>query len=459
MKTKRVISALCGVAMLLTGFGLTSSTAVADDGKLDQQIATQDVGGGDKQQKSGGEEGATAGSGDSSTPDTPKPGIYSYLVSEESGNKGGVTYDTSAYKVQVKVTDNGKGALQAEVAYPDGQQGIHFKNTYKPAPETTAVDIAKTFNGRDMLGDESFKIKVARGDKSDAEDKSGAEGAEDKSDAEGAELKSTELLFQNLKNGDKGVAPDYVTFSKPGIYQYSISEESGHAVGVTYDKSVYYVKYVVTDDGNGHLVVQTFFGKDKDKLSEFKPSEGIQRPAAEFVNTYTPIKHNSIDVEKYDEKSGLQEGDRDDPKDALTVHGDTVIDIKVTNTGDETLTDLHVEDKTVEGSGTLGEIKLPQTTLKPGESVVVSAPLTGINAGDSHRDTVTVTGKTPEGGTVTDKDDWNGKRSIIPMVEGKLAQTGASVAVLGLFALAAIGLGFVLVKLRKAKASAGKHSK
>ena len=221
---------------------------------------------------------------------------------------------------------------------------------------------------------------------------------------------------------------------------------------------MYFVKYVVTDDGNGHLVVKTFFGKDKGKLSEFKPAEGIQRPAAEFVNTYTPVKHNSIDVEKYDEKSGLQDGDRDDPKDALTVHGDTIIDIKVTNTGDETLTDLTVKDKTVEGSGTLGEIKLPQTTLKPGESIVVSAPLTGINVGDSHRDTVTAMGKTPEGGTVTDKDDWNGKRSIIPAIPS-LAQTGASVAVLGLFALAAAGLGFVLSKCRRVKATTGKHSK
>ena len=407
-----------------------------------------------------------------------KPGIYSYLVSEESGNKGGVTYDTSVYKVQVTVTDNGKGALQAVLTYPDGQKGIHFKNAYKPAPETTALDVTKTLNGRDMLGDESFKIKVKEDksdtegieDKSDAEgiedkggaegieDKSGAEGIEDKSGAEGAELKSSELLFQNLKNGAKGVTPDYVTFTKTGTYGYSISEESGNAVGVTYDKSVYFVKYVVTDDGNGHLVVKTFFGKDKGKLSEFKPAEGIQRPAAEFVNTYTPAKHNSIDVEKYDEKSGPQDGDRDDPKDALTVHGDTIIDIKVTNTGDETLTDLTVKDKTVEGSGTLGEIKLPQTTLKPGESIVVSALLVGINVGDSHRDTVTAMGKTPEGGTVTDKDDWNGKRSIIPAVPS-LAQTGASVAVLGLFALAAAGLGFVLSKCRRVKATTGKHSK
>lgn len=387
-----------------------------------------------------------------------KPGIYSYLVSEESGNKGnkgGITYDTSVYKVQVKVTDNGKGALQSEIAYPDGQQGILFKNTYKPAPETVALDVTKTLNGRDMTSDESFKIKVKAQDVT----------AEDKKDAkdEGATLKSTELLFQNLKNGDKGVAPDYVTFTRPGIYQYAISEESGHAVGVTYDKSVYYVKYVVTDDGNGHLVVQTLFGKDKDKLSEFKPSEGIQRPTAEFVNTYTPVKHNSIDVEKYDEKSGPQDGDRDDPKDALTVHGDTTIDIKVTNTGDETLTDLTLKDETVEGSGTLGELKLPQTTLKPGESIVVSAQLTGINLGGSHRDTATVTGKTPEGDTVTDKDDWNGKRSIIPTVESipteKLAQTGVGVTVLGAFTLAAAGLGFMLDKLRRSKASVGRHSK
>lgn len=397
-----------------------------------------------------------------------KPGIYSYLVSEESGNKdnkGGITYDTSVYKVQVKVTDNGKGALQAEIAYPDGQQGIHFKNAYKPAPETVALDVTKTLNGRDMTSDESFKIKVKAQD--EASEGATAEGATSEDDtkggAQGASLKSTELLFQNLKNGDKGVAPDYVTFTQPGIYQYAISEESGHAVGVTYDKSVYYIKYVVTDDGNGHLVVQTLFGKDKDKLSEFKPTEGIHRPTAEFVNTYTPVKHNSIDVEKYDEKSGPQAGDRDDPKDALTVNGDTTIDIKVTNTGDETLTDLTLKDKTVEGSGTLGELKLPQTTLKPGESIVVSAQLTGINLGGSHRDTATVTGKAPEGDTVTDHDDWNGKRSIIPAVESipteKLAQTGVGVTVLGAFTLAAAGLGFMLDKLRRSKASAGRHSK
>lgn len=383
-----------------------------------------------------------------------KPGMYNYLVSEESGNKenkGGITYDTSVYKVQVKVTDNGKGALQAEVAYPDGQQGIHFKNVYKPAPETVAMDIAKTLNGRDMTSDEAFKIKVKAQDITQGN----AQAA-----TNGATLKSTELLFQNLKNGDKGVAPDYVTFAQPGIYQYAISEESGHAVGVTYDKSMYYVKYVVTDDGNGHLVVQTLFGKDKDKLSEFKPSEGIQRPVAEFINTYTPVKHNSIDVEKYDEKSGPQDGDRDDPKDALTVNGDTTIDIKVTNTGDETLTDLTLKDETVEGSGTLGELKLPQTTLKPGESVVVSAQLMGITLGGSHRDTAIVTGKTPEGDTVTDHDDWNGKRSIIPALPTeKLAQTGVGVTVLGAFTLAAAGLGFMLDKLRRSKASAGRHSK
>lgn len=65
----------------------------------------------------------------------------------------------------------------------------------------------------------------------------------------------------------------------------------------------------------------------------------------------------------------------------------------------------------------------------------------------------------PQGDTVTDKDDWNGKRSIIPVIQ--LAQTGASSAVLGLsaLALAVAGLGFARVKARKSGYSAGKHAK
>ena len=41
----------------------------------------------------------------------------------------------------------------------------------------------------------------------------------------------------------------------------------------------------------------------------------------------------------------------------------------------------------------------------------------------------------------------------------KLAQTGVSVAVLGALTLAAAGLGSVLDKLRRSKASVGRHSK
>lgn len=58
MKTKRVISALCGVAMLLTGFGLTSTTAVADGGTSDQPTASQSAGGGDNQSQ---DQGITSG--------------------------------------------------------------------------------------------------------------------------------------------------------------------------------------------------------------------------------------------------------------------------------------------------------------------------------------------------------------------------------------------------------------
>ena len=65
----------------------------------------------------------------------------------------------------------------------------------------------------------------------------------------------------------------------------------------------------------------------------------------------------------------------------------------------------------------------------------------------------------PQGDTVTDKDDWNGKSFIIPTIQ--LAQTGASSAVLGLFALvlAVAGLGLEWVKSSKLGYSTGKHAK
>ena len=55
---------------------------------------------------------------------------YEYLVSEVTGDlaASGVTSGKAAFKVNVKVTDNGKGDLSIEVVYPEGE--LAFTNTY-----------------------------------------------------------------------------------------------------------------------------------------------------------------------------------------------------------------------------------------------------------------------------------------------------------------------------------------
>jgi adhesin isopeptide-forming family sspB-C2 type protein len=160
------------------------------------------------------------------------------------------------------------------------------------------------------------------------------------------------------------------------------------------------------------------------------------------VKTHTPDTTPSIDLEKFDVKSGLKKGDRDKTSQALTVTGDTKIGFKITNTGKETLGKIKLTDKTIAGSGTVKNIKYPKNwdklELKPGESVTLFGILTGITEGDNHTDEAVISGTpkescavqdktpfdgiTPEPSTgtcdsapVTDRDLWHGKRKTPPV--------------------------------------------
>ncbi len=65
-----------------------------------------------------------------------EPGTYEYTIREVAGTEANVTYDSKSYRMVVKVSDNLKGNLVAEVSYPDG--GVTFTNTYTaPAPTPT----------------------------------------------------------------------------------------------------------------------------------------------------------------------------------------------------------------------------------------------------------------------------------------------------------------------------------
>ncbi len=73
-----------------------------------------------------------------------EPGTYEYTIREVAGTEANVTYDSKSYRMVVKVSDNLKGSLVAEVSYPDGK--AVFTNTYTepPAPTPTPTPIPKT---------------------------------------------------------------------------------------------------------------------------------------------------------------------------------------------------------------------------------------------------------------------------------------------------------------------------
>ena len=61
-------------------------------------------------------------------------GTYTYQVSEVDDKQANVTYDDTAYKVVVTVTDPGTGQLQAQVTY-DNDAAPVFQNSYAEPPK------------------------------------------------------------------------------------------------------------------------------------------------------------------------------------------------------------------------------------------------------------------------------------------------------------------------------------
>ncbi|RBP98889.1 hypothetical protein CRD59_06840 [Bifidobacterium xylocopae] len=194
---------------------------------------------------------------------------------------------------------------------------------------------------------------------------------------------------------------------------------------------------------------------------------GTKRPSNE-VETRTPNLLPAIAIEKFDQGSGPERGDRDDPQDALEDARDgTVIVFRVTNTGQLPLTGLQLRDHTVAGSGAVEAFSYPdgfdRIVLKPGDHVDVTGLLKGVKPGDHHTDRAGVTGKPVVDCPVIDDDPWDGKpgqrkdgncggADVVSGPDdwnGKLAaplpMTGSGMLVVSLLALSLAGAGLPLL--------------
>lgn len=157
-----------------------------------------------------------------------KPGEHEYVVREVvPGETRGVSFDTHEAVAHVSVSDNGAGALVANVTYPGGD--VSFKNTYAAEGTSARIVAVKRLEGA-TLTDGQFTFQL-----SDAET--------------GTVLQSA----TNAADGSVTFALGYGAADAGKTFTYKVSERNDGQAGVTYDGSSYTMKVEVTDDGEGHL--------------------------------------------------------------------------------------------------------------------------------------------------------------------------------------------------------------
>lgn len=241
------------------------------------------------------------------------------------------------------------------------------------------------------------------------------------------------------------------------------------------------VQRIATSERVENTFTETFNGKDL---------------VSNTVWTSTPDLTPSIHLEKWDEKSGWPNGDRDTRAQALkdAQDGDTIV-FTITNTSKTDKAgkgavfrakDLKLTDHTILGDGRVVDLKYPANwdtlILKPGQSVDVKGTLKGVK-GD-HTDRASVSGipltecvvndDTPfdgkddanvpggavdidgvrmcgSGRVVSNTDDWNA--TVTP----PLAHTGATVAVLGVLAAVLMGGAGMLLSLKRRTSGVPRH--
>lgn len=260
---------------------------------------------------------------------------FTYTIVEQPGAEPGMVYDNHALTYTVTVTDGGNGALNAKAIVTSASGSDTFTNTYQPAATGLALGAQKSYVKKDdntpiVPKDGEFTFDVYEG-KMTAEQLAGAKpvrtatnGADAtkptftntykaKATNSGAialtksvdvhdgsyQLKAGDFAFelvgsdgtvlQTQKNDAKGkVYFNELTFDHAGTFPFTVREvqptDGAPGVpGVTYTGKTYTLTYVVKDNNDGKLVVES---------STVKPSEGTENGVTPntmtFANSYQP---------------------------------------------------------------------------------------------------------------------------------------------------------------------------
>ncbi len=174
-----------------------------------------------------------------------KVGTYEYKITEKNLGKKGYTYDDKSYTVTVKVTDEGKGQLLADVEGVGTAQNPAIKFVNKYVPDAVDVELGangeliKELEGRDMNENEFIFALI---------------------DSENKEVTTA-------KNDKDGKFKFTLNFTKAGTYNYTIAEKNNEVAGVTYDESIFGVEIVIADKG-GYLEAESIVYKLENETVE-----------------------------------------------------------------------------------------------------------------------------------------------------------------------------------------------
>ncbi|MDD3796770.1 MAG: SpaA isopeptide-forming pilin-related protein, partial [Lachnospiraceae bacterium] len=202
---------------------------------------------------------------------------FSYTVSEKDTKEPGYQYSSDVYTVKVTISDAGNGTLKAEPVYTHIADGTE-----------TAADTMEFVNEYSAEGSYSLTANKAL----DASVKE-------------LKLKAKEYRFQIFENdAEEPIATGtndedgLITFSEIeysispednsdlGEHTYTVKEVKGGNPAIVYDTSVFTIRIMVTDLGNGKLGAEVVDITKKDRQAD-----GI-----EFVNDTTKVQISKKEI-------------------------------------------------------------------------------------------------------------------------------------------------------------------
>lgn len=190
-----------------------------------------------------------------------RAGVYTYTVTEQDGNLGGVTYDRTVHTVTVTVTEDAKThRLVAAVSYSNGEggeEGILFRNTYRPGNVVVELAARKNLTGRGLKADE-FEFELV--------DKTGKVIDTERNDKDG-DIRFKPLTYGRDNNG----------IDDCGEHRYVIRERNTGEKNVTYDRTEHHVTVTVGDDLQGNLTAKV----------EYDPTDGKTKDSSAMLATPT----------------------------------------------------------------------------------------------------------------------------------------------------------------------------